>query len=434
MKLQENLHWGIGRDRKLSSIGVYDLDTIVPPIRYSTVDPEGFKFCPLGIPDVRMTPKEILTDHPKGKAYAHLMEAYKQYPILIDSGGQVLSMPPIINSDETKCKIGTTRLFIDVTGVTSDAAVNSLNTLVSALLELGGEVETVEMNYPDSSLRTPDLTPRKIDISYEDALGWLGIEFTRDEFMEYLRKMRLNVEPKGDLYEVSYPAFRTDIRHEVDLFEDLAIGYGYSNIEPRLVPTFTVGKAREEELLSEVVRQAMLGLGYTEILSLQLQSVERHFDKFLLESGEEHVIVENPKTIEQKILRSHLKTGIMETFRKNRRKIMPQRLFEIGNVIHTNPDMETGVNEFRHLAFGITGPEAGYAEGRKVLDSVLRELQFEGEYKPVSSPTFIEGRLAEVTGENGLWAQVGEIHPRVLNNFGLTFPVTYCELRLMKVI
>ncbi|MCP4708512.1 MAG: phenylalanine--tRNA ligase subunit beta, partial [Planctomycetes bacterium] len=195
MKLQENLHWGIGRDRKLASIGVYDLDTISPPIRYGTVDPGTSKFCPLGLPDTLMTPQEILEDHPKGKAYAHLMDPYKEYPILLDSKDLVLSMPPIINSDETKCKTGTTRLFIDVTGVTGDAVVNSLNTLVSALIELGGEVETVEMNYPDRSARTPDLTPRKTDINYEEALKWLGLEFTRDEFMGYLRKMRLDVKP-----------------------------------------------------------------------------------------------------------------------------------------------------------------------------------------------------------------------------------------------
>ena len=434
MRLQENLHWGIGRDRKLSSIGVYDLDTISPPIRYTTVDPDTFKFCPLGMPNVEMTPNQILDMHPKGKAYAHLMEVYKQYPILLDSKDLVLAMPPIINSDETKCKMGTTRLFIDVTGITRDAVVNSINTLVSALIELGGEIETVEMNYPDRSARTPDLTPRKIDISCEEAQRWLGIAFTRDEFMGYLRKMRLNVKPKGSVYEVTYPAFRTDIRHEVDVFEDIAIGYGYENIQPKLVPSLTIGEARKEEILSQIVREAMIGLGFTEIVSLHLQSIERHFTKFLVEPGDTHAIVENPKTIEQKIVRSHLMTGIMETFQKNRRKVVPQRIFEVGNVICINPQMETGVNEYRHLAFGIIGPETGYAEGRKILDSVLHELKLKGTYKPVSKPTFLEGRLAEVTNNDGLWARVGEIHPQVLTHFGLTFPVTFCELRLMKVI
>ena len=147
-----------------------------------------------------------------------------------------------------------------------------------------------------------------------------------------------------------------------------------------------------------------------------------------------HVIVENPKTIEQKVVRNHLMTGIMDTFQKNRRKAVPQQIFEIGNVIHLNPEMETGVNEYRHLAFGIIGADTGYAQARAILDSVLCEVNFQGEYKPITHPTFSEGRLAEVTNADGLWARIGEIYPQVLNNFGLAFPVVYCELRLMKVI
>jgi len=434
MRLQENLHWGIGRDRKLSSIGVYDMGTLTPPIKYTTVDPIKFKFCPLGMPGLQMTPQKILEEHPKGVAYAHLMDDYKRYPILMDANDLVLAMPPIINSDETKCKINSSRLFVDVTGITQDAVINSLNTLVSALIELGGEVETVKMNFPEGSKATPDLSPKKINIKFEAAKRWLGLDFSREEFIGYLHKMRLNVEPKKDVYEVSYPAFRSDIRHEVDLFEDLAIGYGFKNIQTKLVPSLTIGEARKEEELSQIVREVMTGLGFTEIMSLHLQSVERHFTKYQMEPGKEHVIIKNPKTIEQKVARCHLMTGIMETFYKNHRKTVPQRIFEVGNIILINPEMETGTNEYRHLAFAIIGPETGYAEGRMVLDSVMRELNYKGDYKPVSHPAFCQGRCAEVTGDAGLWARTGEIHPQVLNNFGLIFPVIYCELRLVKII
>lgn len=434
MKLQENLHWGIGRDRKLASIGVYDLAAIVPPIIYTTVDPEDFAFCPLGMPGVQMTPKQIIETHPKGVAYAHLMTNYRRYPILKDSKGLVLSMPPIINSEETKLQIGSTRLFIDITGITRDAVVKSLDTLVSSLVELGGEVQMVRMDYPDKMVFTPDLQPGKIMIKYEEAKRWLGIPFTRGEFMHYLRKMRLDVALKADAYEVSYPAFRTDIKHEVDVFEDLAIGFGFKNIETSLVPTLTIGEARLEENLSETVRAAMLGLGFTEIMSLLLQSIERQFNKHLLEPAEEHVIVENPKTIEQKVVRSHLMTGLMETFQKNRRKTVPQKIFEIGNVIHIQPEKETGTSEYRHLAFAIIGPEAGYAEGRGIMDAVLHEIQKSVEYLPDEQPSFSAGRCAKITGSDGTWGQLGEIHPQILNNFGLSFPVVYGEIRLMQVI
>lgn len=434
MRLQENLHWGIGRDRKLASIGVYDLDTIEPPINYTTVHPHNFSFHPLGRPGESMSGKQILDAHPKGIAYAHLMKEYQRYPILLDSKRLVLAMPPIINSDETKCKIGTSRLFIDVTGTAKDPVVNSLNTLVSALAELGGRIETCTMVYREGPVRTPSLEPRRIMVHLDKANRWLGLNLNEEELVSCLLKMRLDVEKKETGFQVTYPVFRTDIRHEVDIFEDLAIGYGYDNIEPKMVPTLTIGRQRPEEKLSQTVREVMLGLGFSEIMSLQLQSIERHFGKFGIEPGDEHVVVGNPKTVDQKILRTHMKTGLMETFYKNRRKTVPQKIFEIGNVIQIHPKKETGVGEYRHLAFGVLGPEAGYAEGRAVLDAVLFELGWECEYKPAGFPWFTNGRGAEVTGEKHLWGILGEIHPQVLNNFGLAFPLTYCELRLMTVV
>jgi phenylalanyl-tRNA synthetase beta chain len=440
MKLQENLHWGVGRDRKLASIGIYNLDTLTPPIIYKSVEPTSFKFHPLTFPDVEMTPSQILMDHPKGTAYAHLLENFNRYPLLIDSKGLTLSMPPIINSDETKCRIGTSRLFIDVTGTAEQAPTDSLNILVCALNELGGKIQTVKIIYPDRSVTTPDLTPREIQVSFKDACRWLGVDFSREEFLQSIGKMRLNVRPKDknkakdtDKYIIEYGVYRSDIRHEVDIFEDVLVGYGVDRVDMKLVPSMTVGQERPEERTANTIRSIMTGLGFTEIMSLNLQSEESHFIKFGMEIDESYVRVENPKTINQRVLRSHLMTGLMETFEKNRKKSVPQHIFEIGPVSLLNPDAETGVNEYRHLVFGIIGPDAGYAEARAVLDSILRELGLKGRYRPVEHPTFIQGRCAQVDIDNDLWARLGELHPQVLNNFNLTYPLALCELCFAKV-
>jgi phenylalanyl-tRNA synthetase beta chain len=436
MKLQENLHWGVGRDRKLASIGIYDLDTIVPDILYKSVTPTGFKFHPLTMPDAEMTPAEILSDHPKGKAYAHLLEPLPRYPLLIDSKGLTLSMPPIINSDETKCKTGTSRLFIDVTGTGKHAVNDALNILACTIADMGGKLKKVKINYPDHSIITPDLAPRQIDVSFQGAVKWLGIDLDREEFMRCIRKMRLDVTPDKkdeDKFVVQYSVFRSDIRHEVDIFEEILIGYGVDNVKTILVPTMTVGLERPEEHIGELVRSVLNGIGFTETMSLNLQSEESHFTRLGMEPDENYVQVNNPKTLNQRVLRYHLMTGIMETFEKNKKKMTPQKVFEIGPVTCLNPEMETGVNEYRHLAFGLIGSETGYAEVRAVLDSILRELGLKGEYRAAEHPTFIEGRCAEVDIDNGLWARLGEIHPQVLNNFGLGHPVGLCELCFAKV-
>lgn len=438
MKLQENLHWGVGRDRKLASIGIYDLDTLTLPIVYKSVEPKGFKFHPLTMPDVEMTPAEILTDHPKGTAYAHLLEELPRYPLLIDAKGLTLSMPPIINSDETKCKIGTKRLFIDVTGLGEHAVTDALNILASSITDLGGSLKTVKINYPDRSgpVITPDLAPKKIEVSFKDAIQWLGIDMDKEKFMHCIRKMRLDVTPiknDDDKYTVGYPVFRSDIRHEVDIFEEVLIGYGVDNVEMQLVPTMTVGQERPEEKIANMVRTIMNGLGFTEVMSLNLQSEESHFNRLGMEPDESYVRVDNPKTLNQQVLRYHLMTGVMETLEKNKKKVVPQKIFEVGAVTFLNPETETGINEYRHLSIAVTGPETGYAEIRAVLDSVLRELGFSGRYRAVEHPTFIDGRCAEVSIDGGLWARLGEIHPQVLNNYGLAYPVALCEMRLATV-
>jgi phenylalanyl-tRNA synthetase beta chain len=444
MKLQENLHWGVGRDRKLSSIGVYDMATITGPIAYRTIDPDKEPFVPLGMPGKKMSGRQILESHPKGVAYAELLTPLKRYPVLVDSKGQVLSMPPIINSDETKVKKGTTRVFIDVTGISQAAVKKSLDTLVSSLAEIGGKVETVTIVDADGTKRvTPDLKPRTTDIDLAEAKRWLGLPLDEKSLAESLRKMRFDIveqgaETKGQgakagRFTVSYPAYRTDIRHMVDLFEDVAIGYGYGNIEPRLVRSMTVGAPRPEEVLSDRVRQVLIGLGYSEIMSLPLTTEEHQFERLRIDAPAKYPQVTNPKLKAYNVVRGHLLGGLFEALRENRRRPMPQRLFEIDNVAVLDDSAETGAAEYRKVALAEIGRESGFAAARSVADALLRELGWQAEYKAIEHPTFVPGRAAEVFVAGKSVGILGEVHPEVLSNFGLTYPVALAELALERV-
>src|SRR4051812_4001459 len=379
MKLQENLHWGVGRDRKLSSIGVYDMSAISGDITYRTIDPDKEPFVPLGMPGKKMTGRQILESHPKGVAYAELLADHKRYPVLIDSKNQVLSMPPIINSEETKLKQGTTRVFIDVTGISQAAVTKSLDTLVCSLAEIGGKIETVAIADADGKKRTtPDLAPRSTEVDLAEAKRWLGLPLDSESLVGALSKMRFDVKPatggwgRGspeppaaprkaggslaldpshpDRFTVSYPPYRTDIRHMVDLFEDVAIGYGYANIEPRLVRSMTVGTPRPEETLSDRVRQVLVGLGFSEIMSLPLTTEEQQFERLRMPAPARYPQVANPKLKAYNVVRMHLMGGLFEALRANRRRPMPIALFEIDNVARLDDTAETGAAEERRMA------------------------------------------------------------------------------------
>ena len=180
MKLQENLHWGVGRDRKLASIGVYDMATITGDITYRTIDPDKEPFVPLGMPGKKMSGRQILESHPKGMAYAELLADHKRYPVLVDAKDQVLSMPPIINSDETKLKKGTTRVFIDVTGISQAAVTKSLDTLVCRWRKSAARSKRSRSSTPTArSVRRRILMPRSTEIDLAEAKRWLGLAARR---------------------------------------------------------------------------------------------------------------------------------------------------------------------------------------------------------------------------------------------------------------
>ncbi|MFQ5740703.1 MAG: phenylalanine--tRNA ligase subunit beta [Acidobacteriota bacterium] len=437
MKLQESLHWGVGRDRKLASIGIYDLDSLTGDIRYRTLDPDHESFFPLGSPNCRMTGRQILNEHPKGLAYAHLLEGYARYPLLVDGSGQVLSMPPIINSEETRLQMGTRRVFIDITGLSQAAVRKTLNTLVSSLMEMGGETESVQIHgLVEGIVATPDLTPGETIIDLVEARRWLGLPLDETSLMGALRKMRLDVElvpGAAGSFKVRYPAYRTDIRHMVDVFEDIAIGYGYANIEARLVPSLTIGRARAEELLTERVRQVLTGLGFSEIMSLPLTTEEDHFERLRMPVPENYPKISNPKLKSHKVVRTHLMTGLVESLYENRRRPMPLRLFEVDNVVELDPETETRTCEERRVAFVEMGREAGYAGLRSLLDALLRELGFGGKYFPIDHPSFVAGRAASVDAGKPVTGILGEVHPEVLVRFGLDHPVAIAEVTLFRI-
>jgi phenylalanyl-tRNA synthetase beta chain len=437
MKLQENLHWGVGRDRKLASIGIYDLDKVRGPITYRTLDPDNEPFEPLAMPGVQMSGRQILEEHPKGTAYAHLLADLKRYPLLVDADDQVLSMPPIINSEGTRVTLESTRLFIDVTGISKAAVVKALDTLVSSLVELGGSVETVTVTGWEGEMVTPDLNPRTAEVELDEARRWLGLPLDADQMITCLQRMRFDAEPadaERTRFQVRYPAYRTDIRHQVDVLEDLAIGYGYKNIEPLLSLTMTVGEPRPEEVLSNRARSTLVGLGFSEVMSLPLTTEQDHFERFRLPVPDVFPEVANPKLKALTVVRTHLMTGLLEALYENRRRTMPLRLFEIDNVVAVDHKAETGACEERRVVFAEIGPDAGYATVRAALDALLRELGDDGTYEAVEHPSFIEGRVAKVSNGKGFTGIIGELHPEVITGFNLDYPVALAEISLGRVV
>ncbi len=453
MKLQENLHWAMGRDRKRASIGVYDMATFDASkgVAYRLVEPEGVTFVPLGKSDPA-TPKTVLEEHPKGVAYAHLLDGKAKYPLLAgqtsDGSQRVLAFIPIINSESTKVNRSTQDLFVDVTGLELRLVEKILNTIVTSLLELcpGSKGEQVTIRHGEGDggrvIVTPDLTPQTVELETALPGRRIGIEADQSKVRELLHKMGHGTSVlSGDKLSVQVPAYRNDILHPVDLVEDIAIAYGYHNIVSSLVPTFTVGVETPRGALMNRVRQAMTGLGYHEVLTLILSSEADQFEKLQRTNEDRHVILAHPISQDQTMIRTTLLAGLLDTFSVNTDHPLPQRIFEVGRISRLDEKAEVGVRESLRVAAALVGSRAEFSEIKAVAESLVRDLGFPsgGNCRPLTDDdetlhTFIPGRGAVIGDETASWVTFGELHPQVLENFGLGYPVIVLEMNLEVLV
>src|SRR5213594_788496 len=218
--LQEKLHLTVGRRRRKVAIGIHDLDKVAPPFTYKAVYPNSVRFTPLGIAE-EMTLAEILVRHEKGREFGPILAGKPLYPVITDANGVVLSFPPVINGIATQLTQDTRNLFIDVTGTDLQAVRTTLTILCTALAERGGTIETVTTVFPDRRLLTPDLEPKYRIVDIERANRLLGLSLTPDEAVELLRRMRHDAHAQGPKIAVEVPAYRADILHDADIYEDL---------------------------------------------------------------------------------------------------------------------------------------------------------------------------------------------------------------------
>ena len=424
MLLQEQLHRGLGRNRKNVSIGVHDLSRVKPPFTYLAADP-GFSFVPLDY-DVAMTMAEILERHPKGIGYRYILEGKDRYPLILDADGNVLSFPPIINGELTRVTETTEELFLDVTGLTDHVSI-ALNIIATALAERGGELQSVAVRYPDArgTRVTPCLEPATMEVSVHEANALIGLDLTADVCTSCCERMGLGAAVKNaERLEVMIPAYRYDILHPWDIIEDIAIGYGYNKLVPELPATLTIGAVHPVEAKNAAVRSLMIGLGYFEVVTFTLTSERKQFTLMRREERTaEKVPVAAPISIEHTMLRCSILPNLLEILAINKHRDLPQRIFEVGPVVRN-------FEERFMLAAVATHATANFAEVRSIADAILLELGLDdAEIMNSQDGAFFEyGRRADIVKHDARIGVFGELHPEVISNFGLDHPVVGLEL------
>ena len=428
MNMQEDLHFGIGRKRKKSSIGLHDLDRISFPLNYTT-STRGHSFVPLNS-ESKHTIDQILSETEVGKNYGWVLGDSKNVPIIVDSEGTTISFPPIINASVTAVTTKTKNVLVEVTSLDKDAAEDMLSVVV-AILQMAG-FEIIQLTISGGKNSTPRLNSRKIQYDTRLTEQILGLNISTSAMASSLKKCRLDAIQKGTKIQCTIPRYRFDVFGPMDIVEEIALGYGIDNLTPKLSPSQKLGEKSLMTKKLEIVSKITVGFGFTEALNSSLTSKKILFD-FLNRDSSQMISVIDSKSQEHTILRDTILPGLIENLSKNIHESYPQKLFEVGTVFSKAKPIHEAIN----LAGVIAYKESNYSEMKSVLQSILKTgFKIDSKTKTPKDNviTFANGRHSDIfVGEKSV-GTIGEINSDVLDNFKIRTSVVGFEIKLSGLI
>ena len=486
IQLQEKLHATMGRGRAKGAIGVHDLamikgrtasDDSPKTITYKGVEPDGDRFVPLD-DDAERTPEEVLETHPVGEKYRDLIEGFERYPAIYDDIG-LFSFPPVINGGRTEVDEGSRDLLIEMTGTDQWTIDHMLNIVCYALDARGGRVEEVEVRYDEESAIRPDLSTDTKRVTHDRIERTLGIDIPGTDVIDLLERSGLDAEPTGEderkaagsadpddvvleevptrtdgpdtvrnrngtgssaedelAYEVEIPPYRVDVLHPMDIVDDIGRAYGFNELKPKYPDVSTVGGRHERSRLEDAARDALVGLGFEDLLNFHMTNEEALFDRMDLSPDDDAVGACDPATIvepyseEYTVLRTWALPSLMMVLENNTHRTYPQDLAEIGLAANVDGDEPTGVSEHRSVAGALARTDASYEDAKGRLSAIARAFGKTLETPPTEHPSFINGRTAEIVLDGESVGVIGELHPKVLIEHDLEVPVAAFEFRL----
>ena len=426
MTMQEDLHFGIGRKRKKSSIGIHDLDKISFPLTYTTVD-KNHKFIPLNS-EKELSISEIISDTETGKDYGHLLGQSSKVPIIIDSNKNTVSFPPIINAGITTVTTKTKNLFVEVTGINKADAEDMLSVVATILQSAGFSLENIQISGAKNS--SPKLQEKKLSIDSSLINQTLGLDLSTPKIISSLKKSRLNAISKGKKIVCTIPAYRFDIFGPMDLVEEVALGYGIQNFEPTVSPSQTIGQTNPVSLHLKSLNQTMIGLGFLEALNSSLSS-KRVLYEMTNRDSKNIISVLDSKSQEHTILRDSILPGLLENLSRNIHESYPQKMFETGNIFN----LEQPISEKINLAVISAHKDANFTEIKSVLQTLLKiGFKIEIQTKTVTNPTFKDGHCANIIFNGNVVGIIGEIDSAIIENYKIRVPVVGFEISLSESI
>jgi len=426
ISMQEDLHEGLGRGRKKLAIGIHDMKGLKFPLFYKAVNGDH-RFIPLNM-DREITIKEMLVLTEQGQKYGRLVN--DNYPVIVDSSGITLSVPPIINGNYTKITNATEDLLIDITGNDFKSIKLASSVIAETLHDMGGQVVKGTTKYPDSkTLQSPDVSVHKITIGLELIKNTLGLDLKPEEVILSLRKSRLDASYENGIITAVIPHYRGDIMHAVDITEEVLLGYGLFKVKPDLEIMLVSGKLSEKTNLDDLVKATAIGLGFTEVLNPML--VSESALKQILGEDIKPITVEFSKSSEHNALRTSVFPGCILVIALNQNEPMPRKIFEIGEVVNLK---ENNVLQEKKLCLLEEKDGISLTEIKSYFEAFIKILGLEfGKIAFIKANKYYALRDFNIVFNNELIGETFEVNPSLIVSFKIKNPVAVLEISLDKL-
>lgn len=268
--------------------------------------------------------------------------------------------PDAVRKSSTVHGIKTDSSFRFERGTDPQMPPYALAKAVALITELaGGEVASEVFDiYPTQ------VELAKVSTSLARINKLIGKEIPAETVLSILSNLDIKVLTNtSDLLELEIPAYRTDVKREADIVEEVIRIYGYDNIEiPEKISTDFLADfpANDPDKIKSIIGQLLSSNGFNEILTNSLTKPEY---SNLLKLQETDVVVLNKLSEDLGVMRQSLLFSGLEVINYNtNRKQKDLRLFEFGKVYSK---AEQGYKESERLVLLIAGNKSSESWSEK---------------------------------------------------------------------
>ncbi|BAQ14789.1 putative phenylalanyl-tRNA synthetase subunit beta [Clostridium botulinum] len=279
------------------------------------------------------------------------------------------------------------------------------------------------------------LEPHMLEVDSNWINKFLGTNISKEEMQEFLDRLDLNTEIKGEILEIHVPTFRCDLNIKEDIAEEIARIYGYNNIPITTIKSVTMQAGKnEKQHLDDKVIETLMASGLNQSISYSFVS-PKVFEKINLKEDSnlrKVVKIKNPLGEDFSIMRTTTIPSMVEALSRNySRNNDYASLFEIGKIYIPKEDPTELPDEKNILTLGLYG-DVDYFNLKGIVENILDGLGIDN-YKlkrQEENPTFHPGRTAELYIKKDYVGILGEIHPDVQDNYDIEERCYVAELNL----